>query len=78
MQIEIHKDIFNPAYLSHLLDYSKRYQVYYGGAGSGKSKFLAQKLIYKALTDERKILVLRKVGRTSKNSTFSIIKETLS
>lgn len=78
MQIEIHKDIFNPAYLSHLLDYSKRYQVYYGGAGSGKSKFLAQKLIYKALTDERRILVLRKVGRTSKNSTFSIIKETLS
>lgn len=78
MKLQIDKKIFNQAYLKHLLDYSKRYEVYYGGAGSGKSKFLAQKLVYKSLTDRRKILVLRKVGRTSKNSTFSIIKDTLS
>lgn len=78
MKLQIDKKIFNQAYLKYLLDYSKRYEVYYGGAGSGKSKFLAQKLVYKSLTDRRKVLILRKVGRTSKNSTFSIIKDTLS
>lgn len=77
MKLKIHKDIFNDVYLPHLTDYSKRYEVYYGGAGSGKSFFVGQKLVIKALTSVRKILVLRKVGKTTKNSTFQLILDTL-
>ena len=77
MRIIVHKEIFNDIYVPHITDYSKRYEVYYGGAGSGKSFFVAQKLVYKALVDCRKILVLRKVGRTVKNSTFQLILDTL-
>ena len=77
MKLIIHKNIFNDIYLPHLKDFNKRYEVYYGGAGSGKSYFVAQKLVIKALTDRRKVLVLRKVGRTVKNSVFQLILDTL-
>ena len=77
MKLILHKEIFNDAYLPFVTDYSKRYEVYYGGAGSGKSVFVAQKLLYKALRDKRKILVLRKVGRTVKNSVFQLLIDTL-
>ena len=77
MKIIVHKTIFNDVYLPHLTDYEHRYEIYYGGAGSGKSFFVAQKLVFKALSERRKILVLRKVGRTTKNSTFQLIIDTL-
>lgn len=77
MNVNISKKIFNEAYLPHLLDYSHRYEVYYGGAGSGKSKFITQKLIIKALSRPRTILMMRKVGRTSRNSTFQLLVSTL-
>lgn len=77
MKLIIHKNIFNDIYLPHLTDFTKRYEVYYGGAGSGKSYFVAQKLVVKALRDRRKVLVLRKVGRTVKNSVFQLILDTL-
>lgn len=77
MKLIIHKNIFNDIYLPHLTDFTKRYEVYYGGAGSGKSYFVAQKLVIKALRDRRKVLVLRKVGRTVKNSVFQLILDTL-
>lgn len=77
MKLIIHKNIFNDIYLPHLTDFNKRYEVYYGGAGSGKSYFVAQKLVVKALRDRRKVLVLRKVGRTVKNSVFQLILDTL-
>lgn len=78
IQISLKKRIFNSAYYPHLTDYSKRYEVYYGGAGSGKSVFIAQKLIYRAIREPRKILVLRKVNSTTKNSTFSLLIKVLS
>ena len=77
MKINIHTNIFNPVYLPHLEDYSTRFLVFYGGAGSGKSHFIAQRLVYKALKDKRKILVLRKVNRTTKASTFQLLLDTL-
>lgn len=42
MNIDLHlsKKLFNPAYYPYLFEYSKRYEVYYGGAGSGKSHFV--------------------------------------
>ena len=78
MKINIHTNIFNPVYLPHLEDYSTRFLVFYGGAGSGKSHFIAQRLVYKALKSKRKILVLRKVNRTTKASTFQLLLDTIS
>ena len=43
----IKKRMFNEAYYPYLQDYSKRFSVFYGGAGSGKSMFITQKLIFK-------------------------------
>lgn len=77
MQLMLSRKIFNKVYLPHLTDYSKRYEVYYGGAGSGKSVFIAQKLVYKALQSPRRIMVLRKVNTTTKNSTFALLIKTL-
>lgn len=73
IRLNIKKSVFNDAYFPLLLDYSKRYEVYYGGAGSGKSVFIAQKLIVKACQSRRKILVIRKVGATLKDSVFDLI-----
>lgn len=78
MELVLRKEIFNEAYFPHLQDYSKRYEVYYGGAGSGKSVFVAQKLIYKSLVMKRKTLVLRKIGSTVRNSTFQLLLDVLS
>lgn len=78
MTITLSKNIFNSVYYPHFRDYTKRYEIYYGGAGSGKSVFIAQKLVYRALTSRRKILVLRKVNSTTKNSTFALLVKTLS
>ena len=77
MKIVLNKKIFNEAYLPDVYDYSKRIQLFYGAAGSGKSHYIAQKLVLKALKDQRRILVLRKTGRTVKNSVFQLLLDTL-
>lgn len=65
--------------MPYLTQYDKRFEVYYGGAGSGKSVFLTQKLIYKYLKyPNRKCLVIRKVQNTIKDSVFALFKSILS
>lgn len=73
IQLKIKKSIFNEAYLPSLEDYTARYRIYYGGGGSGKSHFIVQRFILKASTARRKILCLRKVGSTLKNSVFQLL-----
>jgi phage terminase large subunit len=77
MKIKVHTNIFCPVYRQHLHPDGHRILVFYGGAGSGKSFFVAQRLVYKALRSQRKILVLRKVNRTTKASTFQLLLDTL-
>lgn len=61
-------DIYEP-----YLDNDKRYLVLYGGAGSGKSVFAVQKLIFRCLKETgHNFLVIRKVSRTQKESTFAL------
>lgn len=63
--------VVNEAYLPRFND-KKRYLVLYGGAGSGKSIFAAQKLLFRILTeDNHRILVIRKVARTLRMSVFA-------
>ena len=79
IQMEIKKNMFNKTYYPYLQEYNKRFEVYYGGAGSGKSVFITQKLLFKYLSMEnRKCLVVRKVNATLKDSVFALFKSTLS
>ena len=71
--LNLKRNLFNDVYFPHLSDYNNRYEVYYGGAGSGKSVFIAQKLITKSCRSQRKVLVIRKVGTTVKDSVFDLL-----
>ena len=77
--IKISKKVFNEVYLPQLTNYETRFNVFYGGAGSGKSHFVFQKMVYKYLKfANRKCLVIRKVGNTLKDSVFAMVKTILS
>lgn len=82
MKINFNIDEFKktilPVYIPYLEDYKSRINVFYGGAGSGKSVFVTQKLIYKLLQSKRKCLVVRKVGATIRASIFEEFKSRLS
>lgn len=75
--LNIDKSAFNEVYFPHLLDYKHRYEVYYGGAGSGKSVFVCQKLLVKACMTKRKVLIIRKYGTTLKDSVFQLVVDML-
>lgn len=77
INLKLSKKLFNDIYLPHLFDYSKRYEIFFGGAGSGKSVFISQKLIVKACKQVRKILVIRKYGTTLNDSVFQLILDQL-
>jgi phage terminase large subunit len=51
-----------------------RYRILYGGAGSGKSHFVAQETILNMLNNKNmNYLVVRKVGKTLRNSVFRLL-----
>ncbi len=62
---------FNACYLPHLLA-PQRTQIFFGGAGSGKSVFLAGRCALDAMAG-RSTLVVRKVARTLRSSCFAEI-----
>lgn len=73
--------VFNKHIYDVLFDYSKTTEIHYGGASSGKSHGVVQKVVIKACQKwkhPRKILFLRKVGATIKDSIFEDVKSCLS
>ena len=72
IKLNIARSLFNDAYFPYLFDYSHRYEVYYGRAGSGKSVFITQKILCKACTSKRKVLIIRKYATTLKDSVFQL------
>ncbi|MFA7468598.1 MAG: PBSX family phage terminase large subunit [Desulfotomaculaceae bacterium] len=76
INLNIPAGAFNTAYIPYI-NTTGRYEIFYGGAGSGKSRFAAQKNIIKACRRKRKILVTRKVGRTLRDSVFAEVREVL-
>ena len=64
--------MFSPHFFPYLFDYEKRWNVFMGSAGSGKSFFVQQKLTIKACNDKRKILMCRRYGSTITNSIWSL------
>lgn len=80
MQINLNlkKSQFAPYAYSHIFDYSHRFEMWMGSAGSAKSYSIAQKLIIRCCSQKIKILVCRKYGSTIRNSCYSLFKEILS
>jgi phage terminase large subunit len=75
--ITVESKIFNDIYYSHLNNLT-RTQIYFGGSGSGKSVFLAQRCVYDVMNGKRNYLVCRQVARTIRKSVFNEIKKVIS
>lgn len=72
INLKINRRMFNDAFFPLLMDYSTRWEVYRGGAGSGKSHHIMQKLILKCLNDKRKICICRRFGSTIEKSVWDL------
>nr|DAO43395.1 MAG TPA: terminase large subunit [Caudoviricetes sp.] len=74
-------NVFNKQIFNSLFDYDHFIEVWYGGASSGKSHGVVQKVVLKALKHwkyPRKVLWLRKVDRTIQDSIFADVLDCLS
>ncbi len=69
-RLKINPANFNPAYAPFVKNCQKRIQIFYGGASSGKSYFIAQRLVLDTLHG-RNTLVLRNVARTIRGSCWN-------
>lgn len=75
------RNVFNKKIFEILYDYRSATEVHYGGASSGKSHGVVQKVVYKAISNwkhPRKVLFLRKVATTIKDSIFEDVQACLS
>ena len=72
IKINIGPNLVLPVYRPYLEDWQHRYNVYYGGRGSGKTRFIFDKLVLKGLREKRTILLMRK---TTANCKYSVWKE---
>lgn len=77
IKLKIDKRIFNDCYFPYL-GCDKRTQIYYGGSSSGKSYFLAQRVILDMIAGGHNYLVLRKVAQTVRKSVFNEITKAIS
>lgn len=78
IKLNIDKKVFNDVYYPYLFDYSHKYEIWYGGSGSGKSYFIAQKILIKALNSKRRVLVVRKTMVSQKDSCWKLFLDMLS
>ena len=70
----------SPAFVP-LFKNKSRYQVAWGGAGSGKSHIIARKLLFRLLNEsevKHNFLIIRKVDRTIKKSVWTLMKNIIS
>lgn len=67
----------NPVYRP-FIDDQTRTQILFGGSSSGKSRFIAQRLVYDLINGERNYLVVRNTGRTNRSTTFNEINTVIS
>ena len=77
INLKLNKGLFVPKFYPYLLDYSHRWEIYMGSAGSAKSYFITQKLIVRACREKVKILVCRRTATTIRNTCFSLFKDIL-
>ena len=73
----VYPEVINAAYLPYLKNMA-RVQIFYGGASSGKSVFLAQRDVLDVMAGGRNILVCRQVGRTFRGSVVQEVNKVIS
>lgn len=78
IHLKIKPSVFLPVYQPYIEDYTNRYNIYYGGRGSGKTIFCISKLLIKGLKEKRTILLMRKYGTSLKYSVWKELKEAVS
>lgn len=69
-EVVIRPEIFNEIYKPHLSN-MRRTQIFFGGAGSGKSVFIAQRAVVDIMRGGRNYLICRQVARTINRSVFN-------
>ena len=74
--VKVHEEVFNDVYLPYLEDVTPL-QIIFGGSSSGKSVFLAERLVYDLMKGGRNYLVCRKIGRTIRGSVAQEIQRTI-
>ena len=77
VRLNISKSKFLDCFYPYLWDYSYRYNVYWGGRGSGKTKFIVTKLLLKGLKEKRVILLMRKETNKLKDSVWKELLEAI-
>lgn len=77
INLNLSKDIFVPKFFPYLFDYSHRWEMYMGSAGSAKSYFITQKCIVRACSEKIRILVCRRYATTIRNSVFHLFVQIL-
>ena len=74
--MNIDKEV-NPRFENFIFDWNYKTYLLVGGYGSSKSYHIALKMILKGYEERRKMLVIREVYDTHRDSTFSLFKEIL-
>lgn len=72
------KQAVNPKFFPYLMNHS-RYEIHWGGAGSGKSVYIAQKILIRILVGYQtgvihKFLCIRKTGPSIRKSVYALFK----
>ena len=68
--------VFNDVYFPYL-SHDTPLQIYYGGASSGKSRFVAQKEVYTCLAEKRNWLILRQFANDLRGSIYNEVCEVI-
>jgi phage terminase large subunit len=76
MELIVHSEIFNEVYKKYLDDQTPL-QILYGGSSSGKSHFLAQRVVLDVLRYPRNYLIVRNIANTLRSSVFNQVVETI-
>lgn len=72
--MDIRKEV-NEHFVDFMSDWEHRFYMLVGGYGSSKSYHVALKIIIKCLREKRKVLVIREVYETIRESCFSLLEE---
>lgn len=73
VELEIDEEMFSDVYWK-ICDVKERFRVLYGGTGAGKSVTVAQDEVLRCIGGYEKILWIRKVASTIKDSVYSSVK----
>jgi len=76
MKVKLHSRIFNKVYIPYL-NCQKRTQIFFGGSSSGKSAFLAQRVVYHLLKGGHNYLICRQAKTSLRGSVITEVSKVI-